>query len=399
MEGNGQLIRNIKVYGENRVIERGFIHVKNGKIVAVGEESEWNERELQNAKEIRLRGGAICIPGFIDVHIHGAAGADVMDATPDALNRMARSLPAEGTTSFLATTMTQENEAIESALKNAAAFKEGQPDAGASEMLGIHLEGPFISLEKAGAQPVQHIKDPEITLFEKWQRASLGNIRIVTVAPESKGALTFIRHLVAKDVVASIGHSNASYEEAEAGVKAGATHITHLFNGMSGVHHREPGVAGAALLLNELTAELIVDGFHSRPEMVDLAFRMKSDEGLILITDAMRAKCLKSGTYDLGGQNVIVKDGQARLENESLAGSVLKMNEAFRNMVHFSGCSVAQAVQMTATNPSKQLKIADEKGSIAAGKDADLVILDDSYHVVMTICRGEVAYDREVDGQ
>ncbi|HET7658641.1 MAG TPA: N-acetylglucosamine-6-phosphate deacetylase [Bacillales bacterium] len=399
MGRNNWLIRNVTVYGETKVFERGYVRIKDGKIDEIGEESELTNRYNSGEEETRFEEGFICVPGFIDVHIHGAAGADVMDATPEALRTIASSLPAEGTTSFLATTMTLGRESIEKALVNAGRYRETQEEAGSAEMLGIHLEGPFLSPEKAGAQPIEHIIEPDVALFERWQHESGGCIRLVTLAPERNGGLSLIRHLAAHDIVASIGHSKATYEEAVDGAKAGATHVTHLFNGMSGLHHREPGVAGAALLRKELTAELIVDGIHSRPEIIELAYRMKGKDGLVLITDSMRAKCLKNGTYDLGGQTVVVENGQARLANGRLAGSVLKMKDALRNLIHFTGCSIAEAVQMGSLNPARQLKISDRKGSLAPGKDADMVILDDSMQIVMTLCRGEVAYDRERDLQ
>lgn len=399
MERNGRIIRNVKVYGESRVYEQGYVHFEDGKIVSAGEDRDLEGQFAAHTEQTKFNQGYICIPGFIDVHIHGAAGADVMDATAEALKKMAYSLPKEGTTSFLATTMTQESGAIEKALQNAGSFMDEQETSGVSEMLGIHLEGPFLSPEKAGAQPVEHILEPDADLFDTWQQVSRGHIRMATIAPEREGGCELIRHLAEKGVVASIGHTNATYEQCKSGVEAGATHVTHLFNGMSGLHHREPGAAGAALLMGELTAELIADGFHSRPEMIDLAFRTKKEDALVLITDSMRAKCLKNGSYDLGGQKVIVKDGQARLEGGSLAGSVLKMSDAFRNMIRFTDCSIHQAVKMASFNPARQLKVSNRKGSIAPGKDADLVILDESLDVFMTICRGEVAYDREANGR
>lgn len=388
------LIKDITVYGEDGIYERGYVRIEDGKIHALGKEQEVSSAK-EGEKEITFGAGCICIPGFIDVHIHGAAGADVMDGTPEALNTIAETLPAEGTTSFLATTMTLGAEAIEKALANAGSYWHKQDAAGKAEMIGIHLEGPFISPEKAGAQPPGHIVDPSVNQFRKWQQAADGRIKLVTLAPERTEGLELVRYLKENGVISSIGHSNATYKQVGAAIEAGASHVTHLYNGMRGLHHREPGVAGAALLRKELLAEVIVDGFHSCPEMVELAYQQKGQEGLVLITDAMRAKCLKNGIYDLGGQDVTVENGQARLANGSLAGSVLKMKDAIRNVMAFTGCTLAEAVQMGAVNPARELNIFERKGSLAPGKDADLVVLDSDLNVVMTLCRGEVSYGGE----
>lgn len=391
MKRKSWLIRKTTIYGEDQIYDQGYIQIEDGKIKAVGDLLDAPD----HSEPIDLGEGYICIPGFIDVHIHGAAGADAMDATPEALETVSGALPAEGTTGFLATTMTQEKDAIEKALVNAGNTIQKQADSGKAEVLGIHLEGPFISPEKAGAQPTQYIIPPDITLFKKWQQAADHHIKLVTLAPEAEGGLEFVRYLAENGVVASIGHTNATYDEVDQAIAAGATHVTHLYNGMRGLHHREPGVAGAALLRDELLTEVIVDGIHSRPEMIELAYRQKGKDGLVLITDALRAKCLKNGTYDLGGQDVTVKDGEARLANGSLAGSILKMNEAARNVMAFTGCMLSDVVQIGSVNPAKQLNVYDRKGSITPGKDADLVILDQDFNVVMTFCRGELAYKKE----
>ncbi|HEX7065277.1 MAG TPA: N-acetylglucosamine-6-phosphate deacetylase [Bacillales bacterium] len=394
MGKQSRLIRDITVYGEDRIYERGSVRIKDGKVEALEAQHDVGKTEPEE-EVISLDPDYICIPGLIDVHIHGAAGADVTDGTPEALSTIAGALPAEGTTSFLATTMTQESAIIEKALDNAGSYWGAQSGSGCAEMLGIHLEGPFLSPKRAGAQPVNHIIDPDLERFRKWQEAAGGHIRLVTLAPEQAGGLELVRYLADNGVIASVGHSDATFEQVEEAIAAGASHVTHLYNGMRGLHHREPGVVGAALLRKELTAEMIVDGIHLRPEMVELAYRQKKKSGLVLITDAIRAKCLRNGTYDLGGQDVIVKDGEARLASGSLAGSMLKMNDAIRNVMAYTGCNLAEAVQMSAANPAKELKIFDRKGSIAAGKDADLVILDRDLNVAMTLCRGEIAYERE----
>lgn len=390
---NHILLKGIQIYSEGKIIENGYIKIKDQKIVELGLTDQLkNEEEYET---IELFSQYKAIPGFIDVHIHGVNGADVMDATPEALENMVTALPKEGTTSFLATTMTQEKTEIENALINAGNFIGTQSAQGSAEILGIHLEGPFVNKKRAGAQPIEHIIDPSLSLFKKWQDHSKGNIKLVTLAPERPGGLELIRYLKENGVIASIGHTDAAYEEVMTAIDAGANHITHLFNQMRGLHHREPGVAGAALLRNELIAEMIVDGVHVRPEMIELAYRLKRKEGLILITDSMRAKCLKNGQYDLGGQQVNVRDGKAFLDDGTLAGSILKLGEAVKNILTFTGCSLEDAIEMTSVNSAKQLNIYDRKGSIAEGKDADIVILDDQLEVYMTICRGKVAFKKE----
>ncbi|MED3622978.1 N-acetylglucosamine-6-phosphate deacetylase [Neobacillus thermocopriae] len=389
------LIKNIQIYSEDRFIENGYIIMKNKKIIEVGVLSDLeNDQDYQI---IEVPSGFIAVPGFIDVHIHGVNGADTMDATKEALDTMASALPKEGTTSFLATTITQERKEIEKALINAGEYMKTQADQGKAEVLGIHLEGPFVNAKRAGAQPVHHIIDPNVSFLKEWLALSNHSIKLVTLAPEQPNGLEMVRYLKENGIIASIGHSDATYEQVVEAIEAGANHVTHLFNQMKGLHHREPGVVGAAFLHDELKAEIIADGVHVRPEMVKLAYQQKQREGLILITDSMRAKCLKNGTYDLGGQEVTVKDGKAVLEDGTLAGSILKLGQAFKNILNYTGCSIEDAIQMASVNPAKQLNIYDRKGSIAKGKDADIVILDHNREIFMTICRGEVAFHKEDD--
>lgn len=386
------LLTNAALYTENGVIEKGYIKWKDGFITETGSMAQLTDSEGLTTYE--LTGQHKLVPGMIDVHIHGVNGADTMDATADALQTMAEALPREGTTSFLATTITQSREATEAALSNAGAFIARGQKAGQAEIAGVHLEGPFLNKGKAGAQPLQHITDPDTELFRQWQELSGGVIRLVTLAPEQDGAEELIHHLKENKVIASIGHSDATYEQVQAAVKAGLSHVTHLYNQMSGLHHREPGVVGAALLHDELMVEIISDGIHVRPEALRLAYRQKTAEKLVLITDAMRAKCLKSGSYDLGGQQVTVGEGKAVLEDGTLAGSILKMGKAFQNIMAFTDCTIEEAIQMSSVNPAKELGMYDRKGSLTPGKEADIVVLDDNHEVYMTFCRGVLAFEK-----
>ena len=392
-KGKPILLKGMQIYSEDMKIERGYIKIKDQKIMEFGSLEKVDNEEQFDIIEVASTYKAI--PGFIDVHIHGVNGADAMDATEEALNIMAKALPKEGTTAFLATTMTQGNAAIEEALVNAGDYICDQQTLGKAEIIGIHLEGPFVNKKRAGAQPLNYIIDPNVEVFKKWNRLAKGNIKLVTLAPEQPGGFKMVKYLKENGIIASIGHSDATYEEVIEGIDVGISHVTHLFNQMRGLHHREPGVVGAAFLRNELKTEIIVDGVHVRPEMVKLAYKQKGKKGLILITDAMRAKSLEDGTYDLGGQDVTVKDGKAVLYDGTLAGSILKLGHAVKNVINFTGCTLDDAIEMASVNPAKQLNILDRKGSITVGKDADIVILDENLNVSMTFCCGIRAFHRE----
>jgi len=391
------LLSNLFIYTEEGAISRGYLRIADGVIESYGSLEELPADRKQTDEMIEFPESYQLIPGLIDIHIHGANNADVMDGTFKALEIMAQTLPKEGTTSFLATTMTQGEQEIEAALKNAADYIKNQTDSSAAEVLGIHLEGPFIAAARAGAQPLQAIKKPNAALFKKWQSIAGNQIKLVTLAPEEEGGLELAAYLKETGVIASMGHTDALYEEVLKGIEAGVSHVTHLYNGMRGLHHRDPGVAGASLLHKELFAEMIVDGIHIHPQIVQLTFQQKGKEGIILITDSMRAKWMADGISSLGGQKVIVQDGKALLENGALAGSTLKMEEGIRNMMQFTGCSLEDAIYMGSYNPAKQLGILDKKGSIKKGKDADLVVLNKENEVVMTICNGEIVYSKRED--
>lgn len=390
---NQLLLVHGKAVVENEILSSIYILIEEGKIAEIGP----LDQAPDSIEKTVIPEGQTVVPGFIDMHIHGVAGADTMDATTEALRTMAQALPAEGTTSFLATTITQAHENIEKALVNAADFTKNHNAAGQAEVLGVHLEGPFINKKRKGAQPEEYILNPNLELFKRWQNLAEGGIKEVTVAPELEGGLEFVRYLQETGVVASIGHTDAIYDEMKAAVEAGARQVTHLFNGMRGIHHREPGVAGAALIFKELMVELIADGIHVRPEVIKMVLAAKGADGMILITDAMRAKCLKNGVYDLGGQDVHVVDDRALLADGTLAGSILKMNDSFKNTMEFAELSLLETVKMASENPAKQIGVFDRKGSIAKGKDADLTILDEDYRVALCICRGETAFKRELN--
>lgn len=342
------------------------------------------------AKHIRFATDYYLAPGLIDLHVHGAHGCDVMDADASSLNKMSHALAAEGVTGFLATTMTAENTKIEKVLQTIAA---ANPEGAA--ILGVHLEGPFIAANKAGAQAVNAIQLPNKKRFDEWQAIAKGTIKLVTIAPELENALDFIHHLHRTNVIAAIGHTHATFAETNAAIEAGSSYATHLFNAMRGIHQREPGAVTALLLSDKITAELIVDGLHLHPAIVQLALRMKGVDHLLLVTDAMRAKCMADGSYDLGGQEVIVKNGKAMLTDGTLAGSTLKMPQALKNMVASTECSLIDALRMASSNPAKVLGLENKKGSIAVGYDADLIVMNPNLEVILTMRAGHVIAKNE----
>ncbi|MED1203301.1 N-acetylglucosamine-6-phosphate deacetylase [Heyndrickxia acidicola] len=368
---------NADIYTGEKRIKNGFIRFKD-TIIQVGSMDEY---KLEQAEKVLDAKGQTIIPGMIDIHIHGGFGIDTMDANPEALEVLSNKLLGEGVTSFFATTITQDYEAIEKALLSVKAAKE----TGRTTIEGIHLEGPFISEKRAGAQPVEYISEPDIELFLKWHEASGEQIKLVTYAPERNGAQEFECVMLEKGIVPSMGHSDAVREEL---MNSKTTHATHLYNGMRGLHHREAGVAGHALLEDSIQAEIIADGIHIHPDMVNLAYRMKGAKGISLISDAMRAKGLPDGESELGGQKVMVKNGEARLENGSLAGSILTMDQAFRNIIQFTGCSIEEAVQMTSVNQSEEFGL-NSKGKLLPGRDADFVLLNDKLQVKETYHLGK----------
>lgn len=387
---NKIMLKGAQLYVNGQFYPKGYVKIEDKEIIELGVWDESVQEEGYQSYEFGL--DYKMIPGFMDIHIHGAANADTMDATVEALETIANVLPSEGTTSFLATTITSSKEHIEKALVNVKDYIEGIQPRGQAEVLGIHLEGPFINPERAGAQPLEHIRPHDRRQMEEWLSLASGHIKQVTLAPEQAGGLSVVELLTRRGVITSIGHSDATFEEVHTAVEVGATCVTHLYNQMRGLHHREPGTVGAAFLLDEVRAEIIVDGIHVRPEMVQLAFKQKGKEGLILVTDAMRAKYLGDGKYDLGGQQVTVTGETALLEDGALAGSVLKMGNAVKNMMTYTSCSLADAITMASENPAKQLNLFDRKGSLAVGKDADIVILNGQNDVIMTFCRGERAF-------
>lgn len=342
------------------------------------------------AEEIKLPKNAVVLPGFIDEHIHGAGGADAMDGTTRALDTIATTVAAEGTVGFLATTMTQSHENILAAMNAVKEYRECEH--GGARVLGIHLEGPFIAAAHKGAQPLEYVAKPDAEVFDEYNAASGNAIKIVSLAPEEEGAAALIAHLASNGVVASIGHSGAKFADIEKAIACGAKNVTHTYNAQSALHHREIGTVGSAMLFDELACELIADTIHVSIPAIKLLAKCKPHEKLVLITDAMRAKGLADGESELGGQKVFVKNGEARLADGTLAGSVLRMNRAVQNMVEKVGMSLTEACDLATINPAKVLGIENEAGSIREGKRADFAVLDDKFNVLYTVCGGKIIY-------
>ncbi len=336
--------------------------------------------------------GGFVVPGFINEHIHGCAGADVMDDDDQALPTMQRALPATGVTSFVATTMTMEQGVIETALKRIKAAKENY--AGGAHVLGAHLEGPFISPLYKGSQSEDCIQDPDFSWLEPYGDI----IKIITLAPEQLKNKQFLKACKDKGIVVSLGHSGASFEQATDCMETvGNCHVTHLYNAMTPFRHREPGLVGAALLDKNACCELICDDLHVHPAAQKLAYQMKGRDGIILVTDSMRACLQGDGESSLGGQKVFVKNGEARLADGTLAASVAPMNEVVLHFLINSGASLPDVVAMATVNPAKSLGVYDRIGSLEEGKQADIVVLDSNdFHVKSTVVAGELVYNEPI---
>lgn len=335
--------------------------------------------------------GCVILPGFIDLHIHGSAGHDTMDATPESLPAISGFLARHGVTGFTPTTMTAPHPPTLAAVQNVAAAL-AQPMPGAA-ILGVHLEGPYISPHFPGAQAKENIRPANLAQFGELVAA--GPVKLITLAPEETGADALIAAALAAGVGVIIGHSAATYAQAIAACDRGVSQATHTFNAMTGLHHRKPGVVGAVLTDDRIFAQLIADTIHVHPAAMAVLARCKGPDRLLLITDAIRATGLPEGASELGGQPVFVCDGQCRLADGTLAGSILTMDAALRHFLAATGWPLEKAWPVTSRTPATALGIDSEYGALAPGYRADLVVLDDELAVVATIVGGQVVYLRE----
>jgi len=365
------------------------ILIRDGVIEAIGPRSGLT---LPNgAKEVSAM-EKIAAPGFVDVHIHGAGGHDVMEGTVEALRTVAKTVAAHGTTSFVATTVTADPDAIVRASEGISKYIAVQPRAEDchAEVLGVHFEGPFISPVRRGVHPTEWLKLPSAELLERFVNAAGGHALILTIAPELLGAIPCIDAAIKAGLVVGIGHTDATYEQARLAIAHGAHHAVHVYNAMRPFTHRDSGVIGAVLTTPEVTAELIADGVHVDETAMRLLLQAKSAAGVILISDGISATGMPDGKYMLGQFEVTVSGGICRNAEGKLAGSTLTLDRALRNVVKL-GTPLAHALQMLSLNPATMLGIEFKKGSLRAGADADILLLDEELNVTQTWTRGFAA--------
>jgi N-acetylglucosamine-6-phosphate deacetylase len=385
-----------KLLTPDDAIEHPLLLVEDGHVVEIADRAD---RQLPADISVTDFGDSIIAPGYVDVHIHGSSGYDVMDDDADALPTVERLLARHGVTSYFPTTVTAPIDSILRALERLAdaiekcehdreiTSAQKKPDrTGRAQPLGIHLEGPFLSHPCRGVHPPDLLLPPSLETFERFWQAARGRIRILTIAPELDGAIELIAAAAARGVCVSLGHSDADFSATENAVAAGARHATHTFNAMRPLHHRHPGILGAVLTDERMTADIIADGVHVNPSIIKLFTRAKGPEQTVLITDAIAATGMPDGRYRLGSLEVDVKDGKCTHDGK-LAGSVLTMDRAVRNLARFAECDLPQAVAAASRNPARVARCT-YKGVLNAGADADFTVLDAQGNVLRTFTGG-----------
>jgi N-acetylglucosamine-6-phosphate deacetylase len=374
-----------RLWDGGRVVDHPFVLIEDGHIASIAARDSAAIRP--GARLIDLPGATLA-PAFFDVHIHGAAGHDLMEATPEALTAVSQFLATRGTANYLATTVTAPLDATLRAVEGLAKRVSEPPVPGQAKAIGIHLEGPFLSHARRGVQPAEHLLTPDIGVFDRLFDAAEGNVRLMTLAPELPGAVELAAHATARGVRISVGHSDATAADTERAIAAGAVSATHTFNAMRPLDHREPGILGTVLTSDKLFAELICDGIHTAPEIVRLWWSSKGPERGILVTDAMSAAGMPDGEYRLGGFAVHVADGRATARGV-LAGSVLTLDRALANFISFTGAGLDDALRILSTNPATMTGLTAHAGSLAVGKPANLVAVDESGALLESIVNGE----------
>nr|WP_318479691.1 N-acetylglucosamine-6-phosphate deacetylase [Photobacterium leiognathi] len=369
-----------RIFTPTGIAYNQYVIVNDGKIEAITETKplDCDVTELE---------GQTLVPGFIDIHIHGRAGADVMDATPQALQTIADALPKTGVVAWVGTTVTAPWQDIINALQQVREFCQ-QPKQVGAKLLGSFLEGPYFTEAYRGSHPTQYLQAPSIEALTELKEVAGDSLIRVALAPEYQGSDEAIQWLTAEGIKTSIAHTSANFEQVTTAHQHGADCGVHLFNGMSGLHHREPGCAGA-VLFHDMLAELIADGIHVHPVMMQLAYRMKGYQQLALITDCMRAGGLSDGKYQLGAQIITVTNGEARTDDGSLAGSTCSLDQALRNMIMLTGVPEWEAVQMATSVPAKYVGIDDKLGFIKPGYNASFALLDPQFQIQATLIDGQ----------
>lgn len=378
------LIYNATVITPGGVIQNGWLSWTNGYITGIG--GQHNVPQLDNAVRINAD-EAFLLPGFIDLHVHGALGYDVMDADVEGLRKMAAFFARHGVTSFVPTTLTSTNDETLRALQ---AIKSAMTErfAGA-RIVGAHIEGPYLNPAKAGAQNVSQIRRAQRDEVLAW--LEVGIVKIIALAPEYVENHWLIEECTHQGIVTAAAHTNATYDQVQHAVSLGLSQLTHTFNGMRGLHHREPGVVGAALYLKDIYCELIADNVHVHPIVMKILWEFRKAERIILITDATRGTGMPDGDYAIGGQTFFVREQEARLADGTLAGSTATMDNVVANFAAVAG-GLAAVWRATSHNAAKQLGIDEWTGSLEVGKSADFVLLDDAYNVILTACAGQICY-------
>lgn len=374
------ILKNATVYGGDFEPIKADITVKGDKIAKIGKSCNCGE-------SLDLTGLTI-IPGMIDMHIHGCAGCDTGDATPEALEAMSALLVKRGVTSFCPTSMTLSFEELTKIFANVVACKDTVSGA---YIQGINMEGPYIAMSKKGAQNPAYVRNPDKEEFRKLFDGCNGAVKVVDIAPECDGAEEFIKEVQPYCPV-SVAHTAAEYDDAINAFNWGSRHITHLYNAQSGLTHRKPGVVGAAFDKGAemgVRAEMICDGFHIHPAALRIAFKTMGEDGTVIVSDSMKAAGCPDGEYDLGGQPVFVRDGKALLEDGTIAASTSNLHEELKNVISF-GIPVKQAIKSVSINPAKAIRVDKETGSIEEGKFADLVVMDKDWNIKLVMVKGEI---------
>lgn len=375
-----------KIICPDEIIDGGVVYIKDGKILSVQRKLE---KEYLDNIEILDFSKNIISPGYIDLHTHGGHGYDVMDNTEESIMKIASMQMEHGVTSFLATTVSASEKDILKCISN---IKEVMRSNYVTNILGIHLEGPFINNLKKGAHNPDYIINPNVKIISNILSGNSNIIRIVTLAPELKGAKEIIKILKQKDIIISVGHSNLTFEGLMEIIDLGVTHITHIFNGMNELHHRNPGIPCGALLSDKLKVEVIADGIHIHPAVIKLIVKLKGVGNVILVSDSNCATEMGDGIYEINKLKIQVAEGVARLEDGSLAGSTITVDKAVKNIIKWGVASIPDAIKMATINPAKAIRIDNYKGLIAEGKDADIIILDNEFNVIVTIIKGVIVY-------